>query len=79
MEGHFGISNPTLSPHPSLFPIFISLHLSTHQSLFAGSPVIELHPAGLQVLELPSLEVEERAQSKWQRHEQFIELGILHV
>ena len=81
VEGHLGISTPPQHPS-SLFPIFISLHLSTHQSflgVLAGSPVVEWHPPRLQALGLPTLETEERAQSWWQRHEWLLDWGILLV
>lgn len=59
VEGHLEISAPAQSqpptfptPHPSLFPIFISLHLSTQNffGFLAGSPVVELYLACLQAL-----------------------------
>ena len=41
-------------------------------------PGIGLYPAGLQALELPSLETEERTSRQQQRHQWFIFQGILY-
>lgn len=47
------------------FPLLIltSPHLGAHRrflSLLAGLPVVGVHPTGLQALQLPSLETEEK-------------------
>lgn len=40
---------------------------------------VGLHPTSLQAQYLPSLKIEERGQSQWQRHQCFKEWGISHV
>lgn len=59
------------------FPLLIltSPHLGAHRrflSLLAGLPVVGVHPTGLQALQLPSLETEEKNPETAQREQWLI-------